>query len=56
MKISLSNSLSNGIYIYIYINMMPGLAAKDLYRFAILSSHFYKKTLKIEVSNKERLT
>ena len=35
--------------------MMPGLAAKDLFRFAILSSHFYKKTLKIEVSNKERL-
>ena len=29
---------------------MHGLAAKDLFRFAILSSHFYKKTLKIEVS------
>ena len=43
------------IYIYIYIYMMPGLAAKDLFRFAILSSHFYKKTLKIEVSNKKRL-
>ena len=35
--------------------MMLGLAAKDLFSFAILSSHFYKKTLKIEVSNKEHL-
>ena len=42
-------------YQMVYIYIMPGLAAKDLFRFAILSSHFYKKTLKIEVSNKERL-
>ena len=34
---------------------MHGLAAKDLFRFAILASRFYKKTLKIEVSNKNRL-
>ena len=33
--------------------MMHGLAAKDFFRFEILSSHFYRKPLKIEVSNKK---
>ena len=41
--------------VYTFIYMMHGLAAKDLFRFAILLSYFYKKLLKIEVSNKKRL-